>query len=458
MIRVATGLCAALFALGSLDALSAESAPDLQQRTLSNGLQVVVKIDRRAPVAVSMLWYRVGSIDEVNGRTGLSHMLEHMMFKGTREVPAGEFSRTIARAGGRANAFTSRDQTVYHESMHKSGYPLALRLEADRMANLALAPDEFAKELRVVMEERRQRIEDNAHALLEEQLLAAALIANPARTPIVGWMDDLEHMTVEDARGWYRTWYAPDNAMLVVAGDVDPEQVFTFAERHFGPIPARTLPERKEQKEPPQRGMRHIVVKAPADLPHVALAYRVPALRSLDNDWEPFALSILSGVLDGYDAARLIRELVKTSRVAQSVDTSYEIIGRGPGLFFVSGAPAGGHTVQEFEAAWREQLHKLLAEGVADDELKRAKAQVVAAHVYQQDSIFAQASQIGRLWIVGLPYDAGPAILRKLQAVTAAQVRDVARKYLVDDNLTIAELDPQPVDPNRARRPRDARR
>lgn len=442
-------LTAAIAAALPVATAAPEPAATLHEYRLANGLKVLVKVDRRSPVAVSMVWYRVGSIDEVNGRSGVSHVLEHMMFKGTNTLGPGEFSRTIARAGGRDNAFTSKEYTAYHQRLHRDQVAIAIRLEADRMANLRLDPEEFAREVRVVMEERRQRTEDNPQALLFEHLLATAVLTNPARLPVVGWMSDLQSLTVADVRDWYQTWYAPNNATLVVAGDVQPQEVYSLAQQHFGPIAARALPSRKPQEEPAQRGIRRVTVKAPAELAHLAMAYRVPVLRDVDNDWEPYALSVLSAVLDGHDAARLPRALVREQHIAHSIGSSYEGFRRGPGLFIVSGAPAAGRAVADLEAAWRAELHRLLDQGVAEQELKRVKAQVIASQVYQRDSVFAQASQIGRYDALGLPLDTAERFMKKIQAVSAEQLRTVARRYLVDDGLTVAVLEPQPMDPSR---------
>jgi zinc protease len=440
-----------LFIAVVLFARSAAAGPEatLHQHRLANGLKVLVKVDRRAPVVVSMVWYRVGSIDEVNGRSGVSHVLEHMMFKGTAALGAGEFSKAIGRAGGRDNAFTSREYTAYHQRLKSDRLPLAIRLEADRMANLRLDADEFAREIRVVMEERRQRTEDNPQALLYEQLLATAFLSSPARVPVIGWMSDLQSLTIDDVRTWYQDWYAPNNATLVVAGDIQPQEVFALAEQYFGPIAPRTLPERKPQEEAEQRGTRRIALKAPAELPHLAMAYRVPVLRDIDNDWEPYALSVLSAVLDGHDAARLPRALVREQRVAHSIGSSYEGLKRGPGLFIVGGAPAAGRSVADLEAAWRGELRRLIEEGVNEQELTRVKAQVIASQVYQQDSVFALASQIGRYDALGLPLDTAERFMRKIQALTGEQLREVARRYLVDDGLTVAVLHPQPMGPSR---------
>ncbi len=436
--------CCALFALLPF-MFGAASAQD-HERKLANGLRVIVKEDHRAPTVVSMVWYRAGSMDEMNGTTGVAHVLEHMMFKGTKAVPAGEFSKRIATAGGRDNAFTSRDMTGYHEQLHKSQLALAFRLEADRMANLVLSPAEFAKEIKVVMEERRLRTDDQPQSLVYEQLMATALDSHPYRTPTIGWMSDLEHMTWRDAKQWYDRWYVPNNAIVVVVGDVDPKEVFALADRYFGKIRARALPERKPQDEAPQRGIRRVMVKAPAELPYLIMAYRAPILRDVENDWEPYALEMLAGVLDGHDAARLNSALVRTEKIANAVDASYDSTQRGPGMFMVSGVPNTGKTVIELEQALRRELAKVVTDGVSDDELKRVKAQVVAAQVFQRDSMFFQAQQIGSLEIAGYSHLTIDAMIRKLRQVTAAQVQEVAKKYLVDDSLTVAVLDPQPLD------------
>ncbi len=452
ILRTACALAtAALVVVPPAGAVAAERGTGLHERQLANGLKVLVKVDRRVPAAVSMIWYRVGSIDEANGNSGVSHVLEHMMFKGTAALGPGAFSKAIARAGGRDNAFTSKEYTAYHQRLQKDRLALAIRLEADRMANLRLDAEEFAKEIRVVMEERRQRTEDNSQALLYEQLIATALLSSPARLPVIGWMSDLQSLTIADVKAWYQSWYAPNNATLVVAGDVQPQEVFALAQEHFGPIEARTLPQRKPQEEPAQRGIRRIAVKAPAELPYLAMAYRVPVLRDIDSDWEPYALSVLSAVLDGYEGARLPRTLVREQQVAQSIGSSYESFRRGPGLFIISGAPSANRGAADLEAAWRAELRRLVNEGVSEQELARVKAQLMASQVYQQDSVFAQANQIGRYDALGLPPDTAERFMRRIQEVNQEQLREVARRYLVDDGLTVAVLEPLPIDPSRPR-------
>jgi zinc protease len=414
--------------------------------TLANGLKLVVKEDHRSPVVISQIWYKAGSMDELNGTTGVAHVLEHMMFKGTQKVPGGEFSRRIAAAGGRENAFTSRDYTAYFQQLQKGKLPLAMELESDRMRNLVLTEEEFAK---VVMEERRLRTDDQPRSLVHEKMLATSYQAHPYRRPVIGWMNDLENMTVRDAKAWYEQWYAPNNAVLVVVGDVDPKEVFALAQRHYGPIKPRSvlpLDKRKPQGEPPQAGIKRILVKAPARLPYIAMGYHAPVVRDPAADWEPYALEVLAGVLAGNDSARLNKELVREQRIASSAGAGYDSTARGPGMFYLDGTPSEGKTAADVEAALRKEIEKLIQEGVSEEELARVKAQVVAGHVFQLDSMFFQAMQIGQLESIGLSYRDVDTMLKKLQAVTAEQVRDVAKKYLKDDRLTVAVLDPQPLE------------
>jgi zinc protease len=426
---------------------------DSEEYRLANGLRVIVKPDRRAPVAVMMLLYKVGSVDEVNGVTGVAHVLEHMMFKGTPQVPAGEYSRLISAVGGRDNAFTNNDFTGYFAALQKSHLELALRLEADRMANLTLAADEFAKEIKVVMEERRWRTDDQPRSLAYEQLMATALIAHPYRNPIIGWMNDLENMRIEDAREFYQRWYTPNNATLVVVGDVEPKEVLALAGKYFGAIKSRSLPERKPQQEPPQLGIKRVTVKAPAELPFVLMTFRAPALRDAERDWEPYALEMLAAVLDGSDAARLTRSLVREQRIASAVDASYDGIARGPGFFYLTATPVPGKSAADVEQGLRREMAKIIEQGVTEEELERVKAQAVAAHVYQRDSMFFQARQIASLEAADISHRTLDLQLKKLRGVTAEQVREVAGKYFRDDFLTVATLDPQPLEGARRRAP-----
>ncbi len=441
-----TCLALVLFLATAIGAVPpATAAPDTREITLRNGMKVIVRPDRRAPVVLSQVWYRIGSVDETNGITGISHVLEHMMFKGTKKVPSGEFSRRVAAAGGKENAFTSRDHTVYHQQLAARHLPLVLELEADRMRNLILDEAEFKKEIQVVMEERRWRIEDQPGSLVYETLVGTALQAHPYRLPVIGYMDDLRNLTVDDVRAWYKRWYAPNNATLVVVGDVEPEAVFKLAEKFFGPLKPSLLPARKPQTEPPQNGIRRVRVKAVAEEPTLTMAWRAPTLTDPEREWVPYALDVLSGVLHGYPGARLHTRLVREQRIAVEIDAGYDGIGRGPSLFMMGGAPAPGHTVEDLESAFRDQIRLIAQEGIRPEELVRARTQVIASQVFARDSISHQAGMIGQLESAGLGYRTEAVLLERMREVTAEQVQQVARELLLDDTLTVAVLDPQPM-------------
>ena len=416
-----------------------------RETTLSNGLRGIVKEDHRSPVVVSQVWYRIGSQDEPEGLTGISHVLEHMMFKGTKLHKPGEFSRIIAENGGRENAFTSYDYTAYFQQLEKSRLPVAFELEADRMQNLVLTEEEFRKEIKVVMEERRLRTEDQPEALAQEKFMATAYTVHPYKHPVIGWMPDLERMRVEDLRAWYRRWYAPNNAVLVVVGDVKPQEVFTLAEKHFGPVPARPVERAAAPAEPRQEGPRRARVSAPAEGPYLIMGYHAPVLAPGHDSREPYALSVLAGILDGGASARFARELVRGQKIAADTDVDYSSIMRSPTILGLDGTPANGRSIEELEQALRAQIERMKNERVSDEELKRVKAQVVAADVYGRDSTFNQAMQIGRLAAVGLDWRLVDEYVRRIDAVTAEQVQAVARKYLTADNLTVTVLDPQPI-------------
>ncbi|MDO9387357.1 MAG: pitrilysin family protein [Thiobacillus sp.] len=439
-----------LWAIGlALLAGSAQAA--LTDVMLDNGMRVIVHEDHRAPVMVSQVWYRAGSMDEFNGTSGVAHVLEHMMFKGTETVPPGEFSKRIAAAGGRENAFTSRDYTAYFQQMQKDRLALSMQLEADRMAKLVISDELFAKEVQVVMEERRLRTDDQPQSVVYERLMATALQVHPYRRPIIGWMDDLQSMTAQDARDWYARWYAPNNATLVVAGDVKADEVIALAKRHFGALPARALPERKPQAEPAQLGEKRIVVKAPAQLPYLLMVWHAPTLKDWAQDTTPYALQILAGVLSGNDSARLQKSLVKTQQIAVDASAGYDAVARGPGMFMVDATPAPGKSVAALEKAVRGELERLRREGISEAELARVKAQVIAADVYQRDSLFYQAMQLGEYVTAGLPPEALAGRVDKLRAVTAKEVQAVAQQWLQDERLSVAELDPQSLDAQPAR-------
>lgn len=416
----------------------------VEQFKLDNGLRVIVKEDHRAPVAVSMVWYNVGSADEPAGITGVSHALEHLMFKGTTRYPLGVFSKTVASIGGEENAFTNNDYTAYYEKIAAKNLPLMLELEADRMKNLRLDPQEFSREIRVIQEERRMRTDDNPKALAFERFMAAAHLSAPYHSPVIGWMSDLEHMRVEDARNWYDRYYAPNNATLVVVGDVNPQNVKALAQKYFGHLKPSSLPERKAVFEPPALGKKTVQISAPAQLPMVMLGYSVPGVTTAKNPEDAYVLEVIAGILDGGESARFQRELVRKERIAASASAWYNLYARYTTQFIVFGTPAAGHTSRELANALQQSLDALKTEKVSEKELQRVKNQIIAQKTFEKDSLFGQAMEIGLLETVGLGQQTGADYVKRIRAVTPENIQDVAKRYFRAQSLTEAELFPEP--------------
>jgi zinc protease len=442
-----------LLLLAALLSVCSAQAAEVVQTTLKNGLKLIVQEDHRAPVVVSQVWYRAGSLDEVNGKTGVAHVLEHMMFKGTPSVPAGQFSRQIAAAGGKENAFTSKDYTCYFQQLEKSRLPLSFKLEADRMANLQITDAEFAKEIEVVKEERRWRTEDKPQSRVSEQFDSSVFRAHPYGRPVVGFMNDLDNMTAADAREWYNTWYTPNNVTVVVVGDVKAADVFKLAEETFGKLAARPLPARKPQVEPAQLGERRAIVKAPAKLPYFTMGFHAPAMKNgpaySEQDWEPYALEVLSSVLSGNGSSRLNQKLVREQAIALDIDSGYDGTNRGQASTFeIAASPSEGVALEDLQKAIWAVVDEVKNKGVTAAELHRVKAAVIAADVYKRDSMFYQAMQIGQLETMAYPLSLLEKNAARIEAVTSEQVQAVAKKYLVPDQLTLVTLDPQAMDPD----------
>lgn len=418
-------LVALLWCLGS----SMSQAQSVYQGQLANGLKVLVQTDRRAPVVVSQIWYRVGSADEEEV-TGVAHALEHMMFKGTMNVGPGEFSKRIAALGGRENAFTSRDYTAYFQTVAAAALGEALRLEADRMQHLRLSADEFAREIRVIQEERRLRTDDKPHARVSEALFATGFAGAAYRHPIIGWMHDLQRMQVADARRWYQRWYHPANATLVVVGDVTPEQVMTLAQQNFGVIAAGSTFPAPLSATTPLSLTAPVVVKAPAALPYVVLAWSAPKLQAKANNQDVYALELLASILDGQPNARLPRVLVQTQHQAVSVGAGYDSLARGEAVFSLEMTLAPSLTLPQAKARLLAVVEEIAQQGVSAVELARVKRQAQANRIFQRDSLFYQAMQLGILDNVGLPPDTLKESLKGLEAVTATQVQAAARALL----------------------------
>jgi zinc protease len=436
-----------LLLAGLLAAPLACAAPASGETTLANGLRVIVQEDHRSPVVTTQVWYRVGSVDEPAGRTGISHVLEHMMFKGTREVPAGEFARIVSRFGGEHNAFTSRYYTGYYQDYDASRLTVALALEADRMRQLVIDDGEFRKEIEVVREERRMRVEDSPVSVAMEKFRAVAMPGNPAGNPVIGWATDLDAITPDDLREWYDTWYAPNNATLVVVGDVRMQDVFHLAEKYFGPLKSRRVPAALAPRTAPQPGLRRMKLQVPVRVPTLVMAWNMPSLATAGEPRDAWALTVMASILDGGRSSRFSRDLVRKRKLASSMGASYDLLDRGDGVFQVSAVPAGEHTLADLESAVRESIKALRDKPPTDDELARVKAQVVSALVYQQDSLSGQAGLIGSLATQGHDWRLKDTWADRVMEVTGADVQRVARRYFGDDTLAVAEILPEAKKP-----------
>ena len=443
LARSATGLLLAALCL-PLSAFAADAQPT-EEFTLANGLKVVVRQDHRAPVVVSQVWYKVGSSYETPGSTGLSHALEHMMFKGSAKLKPGEASLVLRELGAEENAFTSDDYTAYYQVLARDRLPVAFELEADRMASLRLPPEEFRSEIEVIKEERRMRTDDKPGSLAYERFKAMAFPGSGYGTPTIGWMADLQRMSVEELRHWYETWYTPNNATLVVVGDVTVAEVKTLAERYFGPIPSRTIPTAKRPLELAEPGERRIRLYLQTQLPSLLMGFNVPSLSTTENRGDVYALRMTAALLDGGYSTRLATQLERGEELVSGASASYDAFNRGDSLFLLSATPnvQTGKTLAQAEAGLWRQLDLLKTTLATADELQRVRAQVIAGLVYERDSISSQASTIGQLESVGLSWKLMDEDLAAIEAVTPEDIQKAARTYFTRERLSVAEVLPK---------------
>ncbi len=411
----------------------------VKEYLLDNGLKVLILEDHKAPTATFQIWYRVGSRDEKSGKTGLSHLLEHMMFKGTKNHGPKTFSQAIQRAGGMDNAFTSRDYTGYFELLASDRITLPIDLEADRMQNLVLTKDTVLSERDVVTEERRLRTEDDPQSFVFEEVMAATFKNHPYRRPVIGWMSDLRTLNPEDLIKHYHTYYAPNSAVIIVVGDVDQKQIMEKIRTSFGSIPAGPPIPAMTAVEDEQKGERRVYVKKEAELPYVMMAYKVPNLSNEDG----FALDVLGSILSDGKSSRLYHALVYDQQIALSAWASYEGLYKDPFVFFAGATAAQGKKIEDVERALLDEIEKIKKSPPTGQEVQRAKNQVEASFVMQQDSIYMQARTIGTFEMtVGWKFV--DAYLDGIRSVTAEDVSRVAQKYLIDELKTTGILIPTP--------------
>jgi len=434
-----------IICLGLLLFFHVSQASDVHEYHLKNGFTVLVKEDHRAPVVISEIWYKVGSSYEPNGITGISHALEHMMFRGTKKYGPNVLEQMIAANGGLQNAFTANDFTAYYQQFSFDKLAISFELESDRMRNLLLRSEDFAKEIQVVMEERRMRVDDDSRETLLERLNATAFVESPYHHPVIGWKNDLENMTISDLKNWYKAWYAPNNAILVVVGDVEANAVYRLAQRYFGPIEPSPLPVLKPFSEIKALGQRRLDLHIPARLPWLVMAYSVPVIRSDVKSTDPYVLDIIATLLSGGDSARFTKNLVRGRQIAADINIFYNPFTRFNNLFLLDATPSPGHTLAELETALWDQIKRLQTCRVDTAELTLAKTQISASKIYQEDSIAKQANELGSLAAIDLPWTIQKNYLTKINAVTPRQIQEVAQRYLLPRYSIVAYLHPLPL-------------
>jgi len=428
------------FAL-SAQAWAASLTDRVFETVLPNGLKVLLVEEPKAPVVTIQVWYKVGSRNEPIGKTGISHMLEHMMFAGTPSIGPKQFSLTVQRNGGVDNAYTTSDYTAYYENFAADRVLFGLELEADRMAHLLIGEKQFQPERQVVIEERRLRIEDQPASVLGEVMRATAFLAHPYRWPVIGWLSDIEGYTREDLVQYYRTYYAPNDATLVVAGDIKKDDLLPRIQALFGKIPRGPDPPKLVTVEPPQRGERRVSVKKEAELPLVFAVYHAPNLTHPDT----YALDILAYVLGGGQSARLHQRIVYEKQLASYASADYSGVHVDPYLFGLSAGPLPGKTAEEVEQALYAEVERIQREPITDRELQKAKNQIESEFIFAQDSVHQLATMLGA-WESVASWKLLAGYLDGIRKVTAADVQRVARLYLTPDNRTAAILIPTKPD------------
>jgi len=422
---------------------SANAAGKIQQTTFKNGVKLVVEEDHSAPVAMVQIWLKIGGRDEVPGKTGLAHVFEHMMFKGSDKLAPGEYSKRISAMGGNDNAFTSTDFTAYFETVPAARVDEVVGLEAERFAHLALRDADFQKEIRVIMEERRMRTEDDPNSRMFEELSAASLRLHPYRNPVIGWMQDLKKLSIEDVKAFYKAHYIPGNVIVVVVGDVDFEHLKERIAATFGQMKARPVTPRFNPTEPEPFGPKRIGVTLPAQLPMLAITIPVPVWKPGKNDTEAAALALATHILAGGRSARMRRELVDEKRLAFSASAGYDESAMGLDLWYAYAMLGPKQTTAAFEKAFWELLDDMANKPVDKKRLAAAKRNIIAADVFAQDSLYLRAKQIGHMEVVGIGAANRDVWLKAIEKVTPADIQKVVARWLRRARSTTGILTPE---------------
>jgi len=432
----------ALFLLFLLAPLLSQAAT-LQRAGFANGTQLIVEEDHSAPEAIIEVWLKAGGRDEVPGKTGLAHVLEHMMFKGSRKLGPEEFSKKIAAMGGNDNAFTSTDYTAYFETVPAARVDQVLGMEAERFGHLRLAAKDFAKEIKVIMEERRLRTDDNPNSHFFELLSATALTLHPYRNPVIGWMQDLKHLNIQDVRAFYRKHYVAANAIVVVVGDVDFNHIKRVVGRTFGKLPKRPAPARFNPVEPEPLGPKHLVVHLNAKLPVVGIAIPIPAWRPGHNDREAAALSVATALLSSGRSALMDQVLVDKKRLAFSAGAGNDPFGMGLDVWYAEGDLGPKQTPVAFEKGFWKLIHRLATKPVSEKRLHAVKQRMIASEVFARDSLYLRAKEIGRTEVTGIGAENRMHWLDQIRKVTAKDVQQAVAKWLRKSRATTGVLKPK---------------
>lgn len=410
----------------------------VKEYKFKNGLKVLIIEDHKSPLATFQIWYRTGSKDEPKGKTGISHLLEHMMFKGTPKYGSKVFSNIIQRNGGTDNAHTTKDYTMYHQTLSSDRINLSIVLEADRMRNLLLDPKEVINERNVVMEERRMRYEDDPQNLLYEEVIATAFKAHPYQWPVIGWMSDIASIERRDLYRYYRSHYSPNNAFIVISGDIKAEDIISKVRKAFGHIrPSKKSVIKDGTEEPQQRGERRVYLKKEAELPYILMAYHVPSFPHEDS----FALDVLSTILSGGKSSRLYKGIVYEKRLALNAFADYSGFHKDPFLFVFGGTAAPGKNIEDLEKAIYDEIENVKKELISEKEIQKAKNQIEASFVFAQDSTYSRAFYTGMFEMLG-SWRLMDTYLEGIRKVGPEDIQAVAKKYLMDDNKTVGILVP----------------
>lgn len=413
------------------------------ETTLKNGLKVIIREDHRAPMVMTQIWYKVGSADESGNTLGISHVLEHMMFKGTSKVPNDEFTRISRIYGGSINAATFTNYTNYYQLYPKAYFPMALELEADRMSNLLLRQQDFEPEIKVVMEERRQRTEDNPRSRAFERFKWISYPTSHYRQPVIGHMKTLNNIQLNDVKQWYKTWYTPNNAILVIVGDVESEQALLQVQKYFADTPSRVTPQRNDVHELEHLGYRHMEINTDVQVPNLYMTWNVKSLASAINPQDAYALTIIRSLLDSGISSRLQDRLVRDRKLLTSVSVSYDPYNRGDSLFSISALPANGVSFEDAQKAIQAEVDALKTEDIPKHELERITTRFVSNLIYNQDNIAGQAKMIGNLEVNGLSYRLMDELPKYYENVSMSDIQRVANSYFIRENLSTLYLAPE---------------